>query len=141
MRTLVGTWRITVPQSEGNADTFEALHTFFADGNWSEVNSLKEVNHGVWIGEGSTYLLTFEGYTFAGQGKHNGKFQVRASIEMDGADHLTANWVQDLIDLQGKVTERALFGTFAGTRMAVENAGTAPAVALAGAGRQADKAP
>lgn len=122
MRTLVGTWRIAVPQGEGNPEQFQALHTFFADGNWNEVNSLKEVNHGAWTGDGSNYQLTFEGYTFDAQGKHTGHFQVRAAVELHGSDHLTARWVQDMIDLQGKVSEKAYFGVFEGTRMVVENA-------------------
>jgi hypothetical protein len=117
---LVGTWRMTVSLAEGTPETFEALHTFFADGNWVEVNEFKESNHGVWIGSGNTYLLTFEGYTFDEQGQHNGKSQVRASIKMDGAEHLTAEWVLNAIDLEGKVTEKAAFGTFEGTRMEVE---------------------
>jgi hypothetical protein len=116
---LVGTWRITIPQSEGNPETFEAFHTFFADGNWVEVNGFKESNHGVWMGSANTYLLTFEGFTFDEQGKHNGKNQVRASIKMESADHLTAQWVLDSIDLEGGVTEKAFFGTFEGTRMEV----------------------
>src|SRR5262249_35438983 len=78
---VVGTWRITVPQSEGNPETFEAIHTFFADGNWVEANSFKESNHGVWIGSGNTYLLTFEPFNFDEQGKYNGKQLVRASIK------------------------------------------------------------
>jgi hypothetical protein len=122
MRTpsIVGTWQITVPKSEGNPETFAAFHTFFADGNWVEVNSFKDSNHGVWMGAGNTYLLTFAGFTFDEQGKYNGKIKVRASIKMDGADHLAAQWVLDMIDLEGKVTEKANYGTFEGTRMEIE---------------------
>jgi hypothetical protein len=80
---LVGTWRMTVSLAEGEPETFEALHTFFADGNWVEVNEFKESNQGVWIGSGNTYLLTFEGYTFDEQSQHNGKSQVRASIKKE----------------------------------------------------------
>src|SRR4030095_11805249 len=61
---LVGTWQITVPKSEGNPETFESLHTFFADGNWVEFNSFGETAHGVWIGAGNTYLLTFANFAF-----------------------------------------------------------------------------
>jgi hypothetical protein len=120
MGNLVGTWRITAPQSEGNPVAFEALHTFFADGNWVEVNSFKDSNHGVWMGSGNTYLLTFDEFTFDEQGSHNGRQIVRASIKMDGADHLTAQWSLDRIDLEGKVTEKAYYGTFEGTRMEIE---------------------
>lgn len=123
MRTtpsIVGTWQITVPKSEGNPESFEAFHTFFADGNWVEVNSFKDSNHGVWMGAGNTYLLTFAGFTSDEQGKYNGKIKVRASIKMDGADRLTAQWVLDMTDREGKVTEKAYHGTFEGTRMEVE---------------------
>src|SRR5262245_39259100 len=95
---LVGTWRINVPASEGFWDAFEGLHTFFADGNWIEANSLGEVNHGVWMGNGSTSFLTFEGYSFDEQRKYTGKFQVRASIKLESADTLTAQWEMDTID-------------------------------------------
>ena len=99
---------------------FEALHTFFADGNWTEANSLGEVNHGVWMGNGSTSLLTFEGYFFDEQRQHTGKFQVRCSIKLASADNHTAQWEMDSIDLEGKVTENAVSGTYEGTRMEVE---------------------
>ena len=119
MQTLAGTWRITVPQSEGNPETFTALHTFFADGNWSETNSLREVNHGVWTAAGSSNLLTFEGYTFDAAGRCSGTLQVRATVDLLDDDHLAARWETDMIDLQGRVTPRAFYGAFTGTRMAV----------------------
>jgi hypothetical protein len=117
---LVGTWRINVPASEGFWEAFEGLHTYFADGNWLEANSLGEVNHGVWMGNGSSSLLTFEGYSFDEQRQYTGKFQVRASIKLESADKLTAQWEMDTIDLEGNVTENAASGTYNGTRMQVE---------------------
>lgn len=117
MRNLVGTWRIAAPQSEGNPEPFTALHTFFADGNWSEINSLRDVNRGVWTAAGSSYLLAFEGYTFAADGTSNGNFRARATVELEDDDHLTAGWDLDMFDLQGRVTQRAFYGTFTGTRM------------------------
>jgi hypothetical protein len=117
---LVGTWRINVTAAEGYWEAFEGLHTYFADGNWTEANSLGEVNHGVWMGNGSTSLLTFEGYSFDEQRKYTGKFQVRASITLASADNITGQWEMDTIDLEGNVTENAASGTFDGTRMEVE---------------------
>jgi hypothetical protein len=127
MQSLTGTWRITVPQSEGNPETFTALHTFFADGNWSETNSLREINHGVWAAAGGSHQLTFEGYTFDGEGRCSGSLQVRAAVDLLDDDHIAAHWATDIIDLQGRVTNRAFYGTYTGTRMAVEHAGVAAA--------------
>ncbi|MFN8464548.1 MAG: hypothetical protein U0X20_03320 [Caldilineaceae bacterium] len=123
--SLVGTWKTTVPQSEGNPrPTFESLLTFFADGNMVEVNSMNPAlsvpAHGVWIGSGSTYLLTFETFTFDEQGKHTGKIRAHLSIKMDGPDHFTATSTADAIDLQGKVTKNVINGTSESTRMEVE---------------------
>ncbi len=129
MQNLAGTWRITVPQSEGNPEPFTALHTFFADGNWSEINSFRDVNRGVWTAAGSSHLLTFEGYTFDAEGRCSGTIQVRATVDLVDNDHLAARWDMDTIDLQGRVAERVFHGTFTGTRMAVAHAGVAPAAA------------
>ncbi len=127
MQNLAGTWRIAAPQSEGNPEAFTALHTFFADGNWSEVNSFRDVNRGVWSAAGGSYLLTFEGYTFGADGRCSGGLQVRATVELLDDDHLAARWEQDMLDLQGRVTALAYYGTFTGTRMAVEHVGVATA--------------
>jgi len=118
--TIVGTWQITIPQSGGNPEAIESLHTFFADGNWVEFNSFGETAHGVWIGSGNTYLLTFANFAFDEQGKHSGGQKVHCSIRMDGGDHLTAQWVVDTIDGAGKITKKAYYGTFEGTCMEVE---------------------
>src|SRR5215216_3011548 len=66
---IVGTWKTTIPQSEGNPrPTFYSMLTFFADGNMVETNTsnpaLFAPAHGVWMGSGNTYLLTFEAYNF-----------------------------------------------------------------------------
>ena len=118
MQNLSGTWRIAAPQSEGNPEAFTALHTFFADGSWSEINSFRDVNRGVWTAVGSSHLLTFEGYLFDAEGRCSGSIQVRATVDLLNNDHLTARWEQDMLDLQGRVTKRAFHGTFSGTRMA-----------------------
>jgi len=122
---IVGTWETIIPQSEGNPrPTFESLLTFFADGNMVEVNStnpaLDAPAHGVWIGSGNTYLLTFEAFTFDDHGKHTGKVKAHLSIKMDGADHFTATYTADLIDLAGKVTKKVVYGASESTRLEVE---------------------
>jgi hypothetical protein len=123
--TLVGTWKTTVPQSEGNPrPTVEALLTFFADGNMVEVNSMNPAvsvpAHGVWIGAGNTYLVTFETFTFDEQGQSTGRIQAHLSIKMDGPDHFTATYTADTIDLEGQVTENIVYGPAEGTRMEME---------------------
>lgn len=123
--SIVGTWKTVIPQSEGNPrPTFESMLTFFADGNMIEANStnpaLAAPAHGVWIGSGNTYLLTFEAFSFDEQGKHTGKIQAHLSIKMDGNDHFTATYTADVIDLAGKVTKKVVYGTSESTRMEVE---------------------
>jgi hypothetical protein len=120
--SLVGTWNVTV-KVEGIPETFETLHTYFADGNFVEATNiptmLTSASHGVWIGAGNTYLLTFEVFTFDEQNQYTGKQIVRCSIHLDGVDHLTTHFELDTIDVAGKVTEKAYTGTFEGTRMEV----------------------
>lgn len=121
--TLVGTWNVTV-KIEGVPDTFETMHTYFADGNFTEATNIPTIqtsaSHGVWIGAGNTYLLTFGAFIFDEQNKYTEKQIVRCSIHMDGNDHLTAHWEFDSIDAAGKITKNAYTGTFEGTRMEVE---------------------
>jgi hypothetical protein len=121
---IVGTWKTIIPQSAGNPrPTFESMMTFFADGNMLEANStnpaLAAPAHGVWIGSGSTYLLTFEAFNFDEHGKHTGKIQAHLSIKLDSSDHFTATYTADVIDLAGKVTKNVVHGTSDSTRMEV----------------------
>ena len=122
---IVGTWKTVVPHSEGNPQpTFESFLTFMADGNMIEANSTNPAQaasaHGAWIGSGSTYLVTFEAFSFDEQGKHIGKAQIHLSIKMDTPDHFNAAFTLDVIDLDGKVTKKAAYGTAESTRMEVE---------------------
>ena len=123
--SIVGAWEVTIPKSEGNPrETFYALQNFFADGNFvgtdSQNPALFAPVHGIWIGSSSTYLLTFETFTFDEQGKHNGKVKSLHSIKMDGPDHFTDQFVADRIDLAGKVTKKVRYGSAEGTRLEVE---------------------
>jgi hypothetical protein len=117
--SLVGTWQVTI-KGDSVPQAAETFQTYFADGNFVEFNSFGETSHGVWFGSGNTYMTSFWGFTFDADGAYTGKQRVRAAIKMDGADHLTAEWVYDTIDLEGKVTEMVDTGTFEGTRMEVE---------------------
>ena len=116
---LVGTWKMTIPKTASGPELTEALQTFFADGNFIETNNNSKAGslaHGVWIGTGNTYLNTFQVFTFDEQGKYNGKRTIHSSIKMDGADHYTAQFVTDSIDLTGKVTKNVFSGTLQATR-------------------------
>ncbi|MFN8491765.1 MAG: hypothetical protein U0350_29465 [Caldilineaceae bacterium] len=122
--SIVGTWKTVVPHSEGNQQpTFESFLTFTADGNMIEANSTNPAQaasaHGVWIGSGSTYLVTFEAFSFDKQGNHVGKVQIHLSIKMDTPDHFKADFTLDVIGLDGKVTKKAAYGTAESTRMEV----------------------
>lgn len=122
--SLVGTWDVTIPKTEGNPrETFYAFLTFFDDGNMVETNSTNPAQgkpaHGVWIGSGNTNLLTFEAFNFDEQGKHTGKIKAYLSIKMDGYDHFNATYTADSFDLAGKVTKNVVNGTAEGTRLEV----------------------
>ncbi len=126
--TIVGTWKVIMPKSEGNPDASENLQTFFADGNLIETTSLlgqggEGPDHGVWMGAGNTYYWTAQLFTFdKDTGQHTGTLKVRAAVKMDDADHFTGQAVGDLIDLAGKVTVNIGKVPFAfkGTRMELE---------------------
>ncbi len=121
--SLVGTWKMTIPQTANGPELTEALQTFFADGNFIETNNdprAGSLAHGVWIGTGNVYLNTFQVFTFDEQGKYNGKRTIHSSIKMDGADHYTAQFVTDSIDLAGKVTKNVFAGSLEATRMEPE---------------------
>ncbi len=123
--SIVGTWEVTIPTSVGNPrPTFQALLTFFADGNFIEGNSgnpaVTTPAHGVWVGSGGTYRLTFETFTFDAQGVYTGRVKAHLAIKMDSANHFNAPYTADLIDLNGKVTKKVLYGPSEGTRLQVE---------------------
>lgn len=119
--TIVGVWdtKISVPSLEGSVD---ALYTFWADGNFLDINSVRETNPGVWIGAGNTYVVTFWAFNYDEQGQYNLKAKVRASIRMNDADQYTGQGVTDVYDLEGNLVEHPWSGPFeiTGTRVEVE---------------------
>lgn len=92
---LIGTWKVTVPAA-GDVPGFEALQTFHADGTFTETSSLlgqKEEGpaHGVWIRNGDHYNLVFLLFAFDKEsGKSTGMFRVALNIQLDSANHWTA---------------------------------------------------
>ncbi len=123
--SLVGLWNHNVLKSDGNPRApFQAMFTFFADGNMVETSmrnpAVTGSARGLWTGSGNAYQLMFEVFTFDDQGKNTGKARIFHSIQMDGPDRFTSTYTGDLIDLAGKVTKKFAFGTTENTRMKLE---------------------
>ncbi|MCL4862472.1 MAG: hypothetical protein KJZ93_23865 [Caldilineaceae bacterium] len=120
--TIVGVWDTKI-QVEGMEESVDALYTFAEGGTFLDINSVKETNPGVWIGSGSTYVVTFWAFGYEGeQGQYNLKAKVRLSIRMNGADQLTGQGVTDVYDLEGNLVEHPWSGPFqiTGARVEVE---------------------
>ena len=118
---IVGVWQVKI-RVEGMNEGFDGLYTFFADGNFLDINSLKETNPGVWHGSGNNYVVTFWGFGTDEKGQYNAKGKVRATIRLDDINHLTAHGVTDVFDWEGKPIDHQFNGpfTFIGTRIEVE---------------------
>jgi hypothetical protein len=120
---IVGTWNMIIPKTNTSPEGLEVLMTFFADGNYMEtINNLNagSTAHGVWRGSGNTYLYNFQTFIFDEKGNSSGKRIIRASIRMDGPDHITGSGAADVIDVDGKVTKNAFIAAIDATRMEVE---------------------
>jgi hypothetical protein len=122
---IVGTWDVTIPTAPGNPrPTFQALLTFFADGNFVETNTGNPAttapSHGVWIHSGSSYFLTFESFTFDAQGTWTGKVKAYLTIKLDDTNHWNATYTADIFDVAGNVTKNVIHGPASGTRLVVE---------------------
>ena len=100
-RSIVGVWNATI-KAALLPETFNGLWTFFADGNFLEVNDLRETNPGVWMASDKGYLLTFWGYLYDEQGKSFGKAIVCFSIHLVDDNHFTADGVCNAVDGEGK---------------------------------------
>jgi hypothetical protein len=123
---LTGTWRVSIPTSDGGLAPFNAYHTFTGDGTFVEVSDLLTTQtespaHGVWSGKKQDYQLTFELFVFdPGTKEPAGRVRVRCAITLaaDG-DSFTANTVVDFIAPDGSVAEGVDSGPFSGTRVKV----------------------
>lgn len=118
---IVGVWQVKI-KIDGMSEGFDGLYTFFADGNFLDINSLKETNPGVWSGSGDSYAVTFWGFAADEKGQYNAQGKVRATIRLDDNNHLTAHGVTDVFDREGKPIAHQFNGpfNFTGTRVAVE---------------------
>jgi len=118
---IVGVWQVKIKVA-GMEEGFDGLYTFFADGNFLDINSLKETNPGVWSGSDNSYVVTFWGFVADEKGQYNAKGKVRAAIRLDDSNHFTAHGVTDVFDLEGKLIDHQFTGPFqfTGIRVAVE---------------------
>lgn len=122
--SIVGTWETIVTPAQGNqGPPFQAMLTFFADGNVVEVNAgnpaVTAPGRGVWTGSGNAYLMTFNLFSFDEKGKHTGKIKSYLSINMAGRNRFTCTFTADSIDLTGKVTKNVASGTCESTRLEI----------------------
>ena len=118
---IVGVWQ-TVIKIDGLLQGFEGLYTFFADGNFLEINSFKETNTGVWQHNGDHYPVTFWSYLFDESGQATGKAKVRLALQMVDANHYTGHGVAKAYDLTSQPMVSPFDGpvTVNGTRAEVE---------------------
>ena len=119
---IVGTWKMSIAPSETSPEGLEVLQTFFADGNYMETINIgaSTTAHGVWIGSGNTYLLTFHVFSFDEKGNYAGRRIIHSTIRMDGPDHITGMGTADVIAPDGKVTKNAFSAPSESTRLEVE---------------------
>ncbi len=118
---IIGVWQTAI-KIDCMLQGFEGLYTFFADGNFLEINSFKETNSGVWQHNGDHYPVTFWSYIFDDSGQATGKVKVRLALQMVDANHYTGHGVAKAYDLAGQPMVSPFDGlvTVNGTRIEVE---------------------
>lgn len=116
---LTGTWRVSIPTSDGGLPPFNAYQTFSDDGTFTEVSDLLTTQtespaHGVWSGKKSDYQLTFELFVFDPETKlPAGRVRVRNNITLSAdGDSFTSDSVVDFITPDGMVIEGVDSGPF-----------------------------
>ncbi len=120
--SIVGTWETLVTPVPGSPGaSFEAVLTFFADGNMVEVSDenpgTAAPGHGTWIGSGKTFWTTFILFVFDRNHNNTGKVKTYLSINMVDPNRFTCTVSVDLIDLKGKVTKSTDSSTCESTRL------------------------
>ncbi len=125
---IVGTWLADVAATENGEQPFQSMITFNEGGTISEVSSelglgLQGPAHGGWTQTDDGYVATMQTWVFnADTGAVEGRVQIRMTIEMDGADHITALTAIDFIDPTGAIESDIDAGPFEATRMEVVGA-------------------
>jgi hypothetical protein len=122
---LVGTWAVKVP-GPTPADTFYALHTFHADGTFTENSSLLPTlvegpAQGVWVRDGDIYRLTFLLFRYNEEKGLDGYVRVRCDVTLVD-NRIDATTAVDLIEKDGSIIESVATGPFFGLRQKVEGA-------------------
>lgn len=126
-RELTGSWNVQIPESDGGAAPFEALHTFGGDGTFVETSSLLGTRtegpaHGVWSRTLGGFILTFELFAFdPDTGEAVGRVRVRNFIQYSdrGGNAFQALSTVDFIEPDGNVISDIDGGPFTATRIAL----------------------
>ncbi len=125
---IVGTWLADVAETENGTPPFQSMITFNEGGTISEVSNelglgLQGPAHGAWAATDDGYVATMQTWIFnADSGAVEGRVQIRMTIEIDGADHMTAQTAADFIDPTGVMAPDIDAGPFGATRMEVVGA-------------------
>jgi hypothetical protein len=122
-RAVVGTWLVSVDASAGGFPPFQALHTYHADGTFTEVSDLLgQLNetpaHGVWNFRRHKHNLTFELFTFDANRAPAGRARVRCALQVKQGD-LLGDCTVDFIDVTGAEFVDIDTATFTGKRVKV----------------------
>ena len=108
---VVGTWFISLSQTAGAS---QALVTFHAGGTVTSASA----DFGAWAAESNgAYSATTDTLTFDHQGGVTGRLRKSWSVVVNTLDELQANFVVDLISLDGRITPTVASGTAAGCRV------------------------
>jgi len=106
----VGTWFISLSHATGKSQT---LVTFHVGGTVTSASA----DFGVWDGSNSEYTATTDAFTFDDHGLVTGRRRTSWSVLVSTLDELQANFVVDLIALDGTITPAVGNGTAAGCRV------------------------
>lgn len=108
---VVGTWFISLSQTAGASQTLVAFHS---GGTVTSASA----DFGAWAAESNgAYSATTDTLTFDQQGGVTGRRRTSWSVVVTALDELQANFVVDLISLDGTITPAVASGTAEGCRV------------------------
>jgi hypothetical protein len=126
VKSLTGTWLLTITPAEPGAPSFPGLYTFTSDGIalFSSVGppipGLGNPGHGVWEKTGTnTFVVSWKQFTFDDIFTTNGSLVVKSSITLTGVDTFSSQDTVKIFDLAGNELV-STSGTIQARRMKVE---------------------
>jgi len=126
VKSLTGTWLLTITPDEPGAPSFPGLYTFTSDGIalFSSVGppipGLGNPGQGVWEKTGTnTYVVTWKQFTFDDIFTVNGSLVIKSNITLTGIDTFTSQDTGKIFDLGGNVIV-LISGTIQATRMKIQ---------------------